>query len=152
VVGIAYGVALSEATQTPPEAISFVRRELSGADSNRRFGVCEALRTKRGLESWRAHAALVAGLKQDLSKVSTSDPDPLVAKAAAQALGNLEFELGARSPVTTPERSNDGNPLLAPPVSTPTQIGVSRTPLDLKPQTLSTELRMELSPSQGPKP
>ena len=150
-IGMAYLVALSDATQSPPDAIAFVRRELGSLDSNRRLNLCEALRSKSRLDSWRSHSALVSGLKQDLSKLTTSDPNPDVAIAARKALEHLEFELGARSYPTTETHPAAGR-LLELPSQEPTVSGAPQSPFDLNPKKLSTELRMDLAPLPIPRP
>lgn len=153
-IGMAYLVALSDATQSPPDAIALVRRELGSLDSERRLNLCEALRSKSRLDSWRSHAALVSGLKQDLSKLATSDPDSNVAIAARKALEHLEFELGARPSTTAKRAPSSSTGLLE--IPTPRQMPVDsvgpRIPLNLTPGKLSSELHLELIPPSTPRP
>ncbi len=94
---VAYGVALSEATQAPAEALSMARRELGSPDPVRRLGVCEAIRAKNGLDGWRSQGELVNGLKADLARLVAGDPVSEVAVAAHKALEHLEIELNAKS-------------------------------------------------------
>ena len=92
---IAYGVALSEATQSPAEALALARRELASRDPVRRLGLCEAMASKRELNGWRAHPELMQGLQADLARVVATDPISEVSVAARKALGHLEGETGA---------------------------------------------------------
>ena len=111
---IAYGVALSEATQSPAEALALARRELANRDPVRRLGLCEALASKRGLDAWREHSELVRGLQADLARVVASDPISEVSVAARKALGHLEGETQAPDHPAASSSASGGSRKLEP--------------------------------------
>ena len=101
---VAYGVALSEASQAPAEALSMARRELGSRDPVRRLGLCEAIGSKRSLEAWRVHGQLVNGLRADLNRLVAGDPVSEVSVAAHKALEHLDAELGTGPEPLLPQK------------------------------------------------